>query len=141
MSIRRLGAGGGCRSLLLGAAGSRRCRQTPVRRTPRAPTRASPACSGPSRASATTAWTLPRRSGCDTYDEPWTIDYPAAEQNLSRRVKTVTSIQVNDPVVITLEIPELCTYPWIYIVEPGNLRLKDSRGRRSCASSCCAAAR
>ena len=59
-------------------------------------------------------------------DEPWFIDAPAAEQNLSRRVRTVTSIQVNDPVVLTIEDPNLWSYPWIYIVEPGNLRLKDT---------------
>ena len=73
------------------------------------------------------AWTLPpgaRR--LDIYDEPWTIDFPAAEQNLSRRLRTVTSIQVNEPVVITLDDPALWNHPWIYIVEPGNLRLKDS---------------
>src|SRR5262245_66170610 len=62
---------------------------------------------------------LPGLSGCDTYDECWTIDYPAADQNLSRRVKTVTSIQVNDPVQIEIEDPALWTYPWIYLVEPG----------------------
>src|ERR687898_116899 len=72
------------------------------------------------------AWTLPGGRRYDIFDEPWTIDYPAAEQNLSRRLETVTSIQVNDPVVITLEDPALWTYPWIYIVEPGNLRLKDT---------------
>jgi len=69
---------------------------------------------------------LPGLSGCDTYDECWTIDYPAAEQNLSRRLKTVTAIQVNDPVVVDLDDDQLWTYPWIYIVEPGNLRLKDA---------------
>jgi hypothetical protein len=62
---------------------------------------------------------LPGLSGCDTYDECWTIDYPAAEQNLSRRVKTVTAIQVNDPVVVGLDDKNLWTYPWIYLVEPG----------------------
>ena len=62
---------------------------------------------------------LPGLSGCDTYDECWTIDYPAAEQNLSRRVKTVTAIQVNDPVVVGLNDENLWTYPWIYLVEPG----------------------
>jgi hypothetical protein len=72
------------------------------------------------------SWRLPGVASCDTYDECWTIDYPAAEQNLSRRVKTVTSIQINDPVVITLEDPTLWTYPWIYIVEPGTLRFKDA---------------
>ena len=72
------------------------------------------------------AWNVPASQGCDAYNECWTIDYPAAEQNLSRRVKTVTSIQVNDPVVVTIEDPALWTLPWIYIVEPGTLRLRDS---------------
>jgi hypothetical protein len=72
------------------------------------------------------AWNVPASQGCDAYNECWTIDYPAAEQNLSRRVKTVTSIQVNDPVVVSLEDPALWTLPWIYIVEPGTLRLRDA---------------
>jgi hypothetical protein len=59
----------------------------------------------------------------DFYGEPWYIDAPAAEQNLSRRLKTVTSIEVGDPIVLTLEDPRLMTYPWIYFVEPGNLQL------------------
>src|SRR5262245_3585446 len=50
------------------------------------------------------------------WDEPWAIDAPAAEQNLSRRIKSVTSIEVGDPVVITLEDPKLWQNPWIYIV-------------------------
>src|SRR4026209_762176 len=73
-----------------------------------------------------TAWTVPRSSYLNPEDEPWFIDAPAAEQNLSRRVRTVTAIQVNDPVVLTLEDPTLWSYPWIYIVEPGNLLLKDA---------------
>ena len=78
----------------------------------------------------------------DFYDEPWTIDAPAAEQNLSRRVRTVTAIQVERPGRPHARRPaRSSTYPWIYIVEPGNLRLQGQRGRRSCASSCCAAAR
>jgi len=51
---------------------------------------------------------------------------PAADWNLSRRVRTATSIQVNDPVVLTLEDPALWNYPWIYMVEGGNLRLKET---------------
>jgi hypothetical protein len=73
-----------------------------------------------------TAWTMPPRGGFSMYDEPWYIDAPAADWNLSRRVRTATSIQVNDPVVITLEDPALWNYPWIYIVEGGNLRLKEA---------------
>jgi hypothetical protein len=58
--------------------------------------------------------------------EPWFIDGPAAEQNLSRRVKTATAIQVADPIVIPLDDPRLFEYPWIYFVEPGTLRLLDA---------------
>ena len=54
------------------------------------------------------------------WSDPWAIDGPAAEQNLSRRLGRVTSIRVNDPVVLTLADERLC---WIYFVEPGNLRL------------------
>lgn len=72
------------------------------------------------------AWTMPRGRYTDPVDEPWYIDAPAAEQNLSRRLETVTAIQVNDPVNITLEDPNLWSYPWLYLVEPGNLRLRDA---------------
>jgi hypothetical protein len=73
-----------------------------------------------------TAWTMPPRGGFSSFDEPWYIDAPAAEWNLSRRLRTATAIQVNDPIDLTLENPELFNHPWIYIVEPGNLRLKDA---------------
>jgi hypothetical protein len=61
------------------------------------------------------------------WEEPWAIDAPAAEQNLSRRLGTVTSIQVTEPVVITLEDDKIWQYPWIYIVEPSNLNLSDKQ--------------
>lgn len=66
------------------------------------------------------------RQGQDFYGEPWLIDGPAAEQNLSRRIKTATSIDVLDPIVLTLDDPRLFQNPWIYFVEPGNLVLTDS---------------
>jgi uncharacterized protein DUF4159 len=62
----------------------------------------------------------------DFYGEPWYIDAPAAEQNLSRRVKTATAIQVEDPIVLSLDDPRLFENPWIYFVEPGNLRMTDA---------------
>jgi hypothetical protein len=62
----------------------------------------------------------------DFYGEPWMIDGPAAEQNLSRRLRTATSIQVEDPIILTLDDPRLFAYPWIYMVEPGNLKLRDA---------------
>jgi hypothetical protein len=60
------------------------------------------------------------------WSDPWAIDGPAAEQNLSRRLRSVTAIKVNDPIVLTLDDPELWAHPWIYFVEPGNLSLKDT---------------
>lgn len=60
------------------------------------------------------------------WDEPWAIDAPAAEQNLSRRVRSVTAIEVNEPIVITLDDERLWQHPWIYIVEPSNLALSDT---------------
>lgn len=62
----------------------------------------------------------------DFSGEPWFIDGPAAEQNLSRRIKTATAIQVEDPIVLALDDPKLFEYPWIYFVEPGFLRLTDA---------------
>ena len=72
-----------------------------------------------------TAWTLPPRRGLSPFDEPWYIDAPAAEWNLSRRLRTATAIQVNDPIDLKIEDPELFNHPWIYIVEGGNLRLTE----------------
>ena len=57
------------------------------------------------------------------WSDPWAIDGPAAEQNLSRRLGEVTAITVNEPVVLSLTDERLWEYPWIYFVEPGNLRL------------------
>ncbi len=54
----------------------------------------------------------------DFYGEPWGIDAPAAEQNLSRRIKTATAIQVEDPILLNVDDSRLFEYPWIYFVEP-----------------------
>jgi hypothetical protein len=62
----------------------------------------------------------------DFYGEPWYIDAPAAEQNLSRRVKTATAINVEDPIVMPFDDPRLFEHPWIYVVEPGFLRMRDA---------------
>jgi len=73
---------------------------------------------------------LLRAEGNDIYGEPWGIDSPAAEQNLSRRVKTATAIQVEDPILMTLDDPKLFEHPWIYIVEPGAMKLSDADAGR-----------
>lgn len=52
----------------------------------------------------------------------WTTDYPDADLNLAWRLQQMTSMKV-DPNGRCLEItdPELFRYPFIYIVEPGDL--------------------
>jgi len=59
------------------------------------------------------------------WEEPWAIDAPAAEQNLTRRIRSVTSIDVADPIVLTLDDEKIWHYPWLYIVEPSNLSLSE----------------
>jgi hypothetical protein len=59
------------------------------------------------------------------WEEPWAIDAPAAEQNLTRRLRTVTAIEVTEPVVLTMDDEKIWQYPWLYIVEPSNLALSE----------------
>src|SRR5687768_16377574 len=56
----------------------------------------------------------------------WWIDYPDAELNLSYRLQQLTSMKVNpDPKLMRLTDKELFQYPFIYIVEPGELLFSD----------------
>jgi hypothetical protein len=56
----------------------------------------------------------------------WWIDFPDSDLNLSFRLQQMTSIKVNpDGRVLNLTDKELFDYPWIYMVEPGHLLLKD----------------
>ncbi len=52
----------------------------------------------------------------------WATDYPDAELNLSYRLQEMTSLKVHpEGKVIELTDPELFDYPFIYIIEPGDL--------------------
>jgi hypothetical protein len=56
----------------------------------------------------------------------WYVDYPDAELNLSYRLQQLTSLKVNpEGKVLELTDKELFHYPFIYIVEPGQLQFKD----------------
>ena len=59
------------------------------------------------------------------WSDPWAIDAPAAEQNLSRRIGRVTSITVRDPIIMELSDERLWEHPWIYFVEPSNIEFSD----------------
>src|SRR5256885_16794150 len=56
----------------------------------------------------------------------WVTDFPDSDLNLSFRLQQVTSMRTDpDGRVLRLTDPALFDYPWIYMVEPGRLRLKD----------------
>jgi len=56
----------------------------------------------------------------------WITDFPDSDLNLSFRLQQVTSIKTDpDARVLRLTDPALFDYPWIYMVEPGRLRLRD----------------
>ncbi len=56
----------------------------------------------------------------------WTTDTPDADLGLSSRLQQLTTIRTNpNGRYIRLTDPELFRYPFIYMVEPGSLRLSD----------------
>jgi hypothetical protein len=55
----------------------------------------------------------------------WRTDYPDSDLNFSYRLQELTSMEVNpDGKVLELTAPELFDYPFIYIIEPGGIRLQ-----------------
>jgi hypothetical protein len=68
----------------------------------------------------------PNGSGISYSSGSWVTDYPDSDLNLSYRVQQVTSIKVDPNArVLRLTDPALFDYPWIYMVEPGGLALKE----------------
>jgi len=56
----------------------------------------------------------------------WATDYPDSDLNFSYRLHQLTSMEVNpDGVILQLTDPELVNYPFIYIVEPGDMSLSE----------------
>lgn len=54
----------------------------------------------------------------------WRTDYPDSDYNLSLRLQQLTSIKVNpEPVIRELSDPDLFDYPFLYMIEPGNMEL------------------
>ncbi len=56
----------------------------------------------------------------------WNTDYPDADLNLSYRLQQLTSMKVHpEGKIMRLTDPELFQHPFIYIIEPGAMRLRD----------------
>lgn len=54
----------------------------------------------------------------------WEIDYPDSDLNFSLRLQQLTSMKVNpEPVIVKLSDEDLFDYPFLYLIEPGGIRL------------------
>ena len=59
--------------------------------------------------------------------EKWRIDFPDSDWNFSYRLQQLTSMKTDpDGKIVELTDKELFDYPWIYIVEPGDMVLTDA---------------
>lgn len=57
----------------------------------------------------------------------WEVDYPTAEENFLRGLKTITQVPVADQALaIPLTDPEIFQYPFAYMLEVGYLRLSQA---------------
>jgi hypothetical protein len=57
----------------------------------------------------------------------WATDYPDSDLNFSYRLQQLTSMQVDpDGVTISLDDPRLLDYPFVYLIEPGDMSLTAS---------------
>jgi len=84
-------------------------------------------------------WKVDRRFGKDVFTfvrirynsmggwGKWQTDYPDAELNFSYRLQQLTSLHTDpDGLILQLTDPQLCDYPFIYIIEPGHLVFSDA---------------
>ena len=71
----------------------------------------------------------------------WLTDLPDSDLNFSFRLQQLTSLKVNpDPITMRLTDERLCDYPFIYIIEPGDLSFSPERRRPHFAAICSMAA-
>lgn len=66
----------------------------------------------------------------------WRTDMPDSDLNFSLRLHQLTSLKVNpNYAVVRLDSPELFKYPFVYMIEPGDMRLSPTEAeglRRYC---------
>ena len=56
----------------------------------------------------------------------WATDYPDSDLNFSFRLQQLTSLEVNpEGLVLDLTDPRLFEYPFLYLIEPGNLLFRE----------------
>ena len=58
--------------------------------------------------------------------DKWATDYPDCDYNFSYRLQQVTSLKVApEPVILRITDPRLFEYPWVYMIEPGDMILSE----------------
>lgn len=66
------------------------------------------------------SWGGHRRGG------KWHTDYPDSDLNFSFRVQELTSLEVDpDGRIVELTDEDLCDYPFLYMIEPGEMMLEE----------------
>lgn len=56
----------------------------------------------------------------------WAVDYPDSDLNFSLRLQQLTTLKVNpNPIVLDLTDPRLFDYPFLYLIEPGELVFRE----------------
>jgi len=56
----------------------------------------------------------------------WATDFPDSDLNFSLRLQQLTSLKVNpDPAIVEITDPKLFDYPFVYMIEPGDLYFSD----------------
>lgn len=56
----------------------------------------------------------------------WATDYPDSDLNFSYRLQQMTTTKVDpNPVIVDFTDPEIINYPFLYVVEPGQMDLSD----------------
>ncbi len=56
----------------------------------------------------------------------WRTDHPDSDLNFSLRLQQLTAMKVNpDPIFLELTDPALFDYPFLYMIEPGNMVLSE----------------
>lgn len=60
----------------------------------------------------------------------WLIDYPDADLNFSYRLQQLTSLEVSPKgAIVDIHAEQLRHYPFVYMIEPGNIYLSDDEAR------------
>ena len=58
--------------------------------------------------------------------DKWAVDFPESDLNLPHRLRELTSMEVHpESVIVELTDDDLSDYPFLYIVEPGDMNLSE----------------